>query len=124
VRSATRSPGGELPKVRLRTAAARGRTALGEPTSVTATLVCLYYDGALEASYVVPPDGTLWRDAAGGRGWVYDDAAAMVTAVLVRLLWLVAELAVSIILYRLRPPPAGDASSLDPASVSSTPASP
>lgn len=57
-------------------------------------------------------------------GWIYDDAAAMVTAVLVRLLWLVAELAVSIILYRLRPPATGDASSLDPASAFSTPASP
>jgi len=35
-------------------------------------------------------------------GWVYDDAAAMVTAILVRLVWLVAELLVSIILYRMR----------------------
>lgn len=35
-------------------------------------------------------------------GWVYGDAAAMVTAILVRLVWLVAELAVSIILYRMR----------------------
>lgn len=35
-------------------------------------------------------------------GWIYDDAAAMVTAILVRLVWLVAELAVSIILYRMR----------------------
>lgn len=32
--------------------------------------------------------------------WAYDEAAAMVTAILVRLIWLVAELLVSIILYK------------------------
>ena len=32
--------------------------------------------------------------------WIYDPAAAIVTAVLVRLLWLVAELTVSLLLYR------------------------
>ncbi|MGC3969435.1 MAG: lysylphosphatidylglycerol synthase domain-containing protein [Pirellulales bacterium] len=38
--------------------------------------------------------------------WRYDEAAAMVTAVLVRLIWLVAELLVSIILYRSAGSPA------------------
>lgn len=32
--------------------------------------------------------------------WTYDEAAAVVTAILVRLIWLVAELLVSIILYK------------------------
>jgi len=51
-------------------------------------------------------------------GWVYDDAAAMVTAILVRLVWLVAELLVSIILYRMRSerlPTAADAPPRTPA---------
>ncbi|MCE9606940.1 MAG: YbhN family protein [Planctomycetia bacterium] len=52
-------------------------------------------------------------------GWIYGNAAAMVTAILVRLVWLVAELAVSIILYQLRtkaaaPPPSSEPSSTSP----------
>lgn len=48
-------------------------------------------------------------------GWIYGDAAAMVTAILVRLVWLVAELAVSIILYRLRTTPDAPLPSSTPA---------
>lgn len=40
--------------------------------------------------------------------WQYDEASAMVTAILVRLIWLVAELLVSIILYRAAGSPAVD----------------
>jgi len=55
-------------------------------------------------------------------GWIYLDAEAMVTAVLVRLVWLVAELLVSIILYRLRSKPAAGPAPLEASPPSSTPA--
>lgn len=61
---------------------AREQADLGDPTATTNTTLCLYYDGALEATYDVPPSATLWEDSPPGRGWKYADEAGAWSGIL------------------------------------------
>lgn len=61
---------------RLKGTAAQEQAAFGDPTQITDTLVCLYHDNDLAASYHLPPSATLWADSPGGKGWKYRDAVA------------------------------------------------
>lgn len=54
----------------------REAAVFGVPDTTATTTVCLYYDGALASSMLVPPSAMGWTSVAKGRGWKYADKAA------------------------------------------------
>jgi hypothetical protein len=63
-------------KLRLKGTTPREQSSFGNPTQSTDTLICLYHDNTIAASYHVPPSATLWDDAPNDKGWKYSDTNA------------------------------------------------
>jgi hypothetical protein len=61
-------------------AVGREVSVFGAPDQTTAVTTCIYYDGGLVASLVVPASGTRW--SASGRGWKYRDRTGSAAGVI------------------------------------------